>query len=369
MPWLLPVNFTFVIFTINMTMLNRKKAPAIHEPVAFDVRLKKCDVYTLDNGTPVYAIHSSTHEVMQVELVYSAGNWYEDDNIVAGTTNFLLKNGTRQRSAFDINEHFEFYGAFLNRQSSNETASVSLHCLSKHISELLPVLGELVTESIFPQEEIDIYRQNQQQKLKVNLQKCEFVANRLIDEYLFGFDHPYGRYTTLNAFDNLQQEQLLRFFKRFYVEGKLTIFIAGNLPADIIAQLNTVFGSLPVNSIPLPEITHDIKPAEQKIYNVANDKNGVQGAIRIAAPFPNRHHEDFAKMQVLNNIFGGYFGSRLMSNIREEKGYTYGIHSYLENHLQASAISITTEAGRDVCEATIREVYAEMEQAAQRTSE
>jgi zinc protease len=88
--------------------------------------------------------------------------------------------------------------------------------------------------------------------------------------------------------------------------------------------------------------------------------NGVQGSIRMGTPFPNRHHPDFLKVQVLNNVFGGFFGSRLMSNIREDKGYTYGIHSYLENHIQESAWVISTEAGRDVCEAAITEVYKEM---------
>jgi len=92
-----------------------------------------------------------------------------------------------------------------------------------------------------------------------------------------------------------------------------------------------------------------------------NDVNGIQGAIRIARPFPNRHHPDYAKVQVLNNIFGGFFGSRLMSNIREDKGYTYGIHSYIQNHIQSSAWMISTEAGRDVCRATIDETYKEME--------
>ena len=93
---------------------------------------------------------------------------------------------------------------------------------------------------------------------------------------------------------------------------------------------------------------------------ITNDAAGVQGAIRMASPFPNRHHPDFIKTQVLNNLFGGFFGSRLMSNIREDKGYTYGIYSYLENHLQDTAWVISTEAGRDVCEATIEEVYKEM---------
>jgi predicted Zn-dependent peptidase len=101
--------------------------------------------------------------------------------------------------------------------------------------------------------------------------------------------------------------------------------------------------------------------AAEKKYRVINDPDGVQGAIRIGTPFPNRHHPDFLKVQVLNSVFGGFFGSRLMSNIREEKGYTYGIHSYLENHVQQSAWVISTEAGRDVCEAAIVEVYKEME--------
>jgi len=103
------------------------------------------------------------------------------------------------------------------------------------------------------------------------------------------------------------------------------------------------------------------QPAREKKYRLNNDPNGVQGAIRIARPFPNRHHPDFLKVQVLNSLFGGFFGSRLMANIREDKGYTYGIHSYLQNHIQQSAWMISTEAGRHVAEATITEVYKEME--------
>ena len=106
--------------------------------------MKNCDHYTLDNGTPVYAVNAGTQEVLLIELVFFAGNWYEQQNIVAATTNFMLKNGTRQRSAFDINEHFEFYGAYLNRHCHNEIASLTLHCLNKHVNELLHVIGELL---------------------------------------------------------------------------------------------------------------------------------------------------------------------------------------------------------------------------------
>lgn len=296
-----------------------------------------------------------------VELVFYAGNWYEDQNIVAGTTNFLLKNGTTKRSAFEINEHFEYYGAYLNRNCFNETANITLHCLNKHLKDVLPVVSELITDSIFSEEELAIYKQNQIQRLKVSLQKCDFVANRLIDEHLFGFSHPYGRYTSIQDFEAITREQVVKFYNNYYLNGKCIIFVAGNLPADIFQQLNTVFGQLPLNKQALPEKNFTVRPSQEKKQRIINDPNGVQGAVRMARSFPNRRHPDFIKAQVLNNLFGGFFGSRLMSNIREDKGYTYGIHSYFENHVQESAWMISTEAGRDVCEATISEVYKEME--------
>ncbi len=341
-------------------MLNRKEAPEIVDAVDFKLQLKPCDHFVLDNGVPVYAIDAGAEEVIMVEWVFYAGNWYEQKNIVAATTNFLLKNGTRQKKAFAINEHFEFYGAYLNRQCYNETATITLHCLTKHLHHLLPVVAELITESIFPEEELAIYKQNQKQRLEVNLKKCDFIANRLIDEYIYGFHHPYGRYTSTLDYDQLQQDELKAFYKRFYTEGTCMVFTAGKLPADIQQQLNQVFGTLPLNRQSLPDIMFNLQPAEEKKYNIINDADGVQGAIRIASPFPNRHHPDFPKVQVLNNILGGFFGSRLMSNIREDKGYTYGIHSYLQNHIHHNAWMISTEAGRDVCEATIEEVYKEM---------
>lgn len=342
-------------------MVDRKLAPAIHDAVEFDLKLKPYDYFTLDNGVPVYAVDAGAQDVLMVEWVFYAGNWYEQENIVAATTNFMLKNGTRQKSAFAINEHFEFFGAYLNRNCYNETATVTLHCLSKHLPALLPVVSELFTESVFPEEELAIYKQNQKQRLEVNLKKCDFVANRLIDEYLFGIEHPYGKYTSTKDYDALERAQLEAFYRRYYTQGKCLLFVAGKLPADVEQQLNTHFGHLPFNKETLPEIVHPVKPAAEKKYHILNDPNGVQGAIRIAREFPNRHHPDFARVQVLNNIFGGFFGSRLMSNIREDKGYTYGIYSYLQNHIHESAWMISTEAGRDVCPPTITEVYKEMQ--------
>jgi len=342
-------------------MLNRNVPPRIVDATDFNLHLKPYEYFALDNGIPVYALRAPEQEVAFVEWVFFAGNAYEQNNMTAASVNYLLKNGTKNKTAFTINEHFEFYGAYLNRNCYNETASVKLHSLSRYLPNLLPVVNELLTDSIFPEEELAIYKQNQKQSLEVNLKKCDFVANRLIDEYLFGFSHPYGKYASTVDYDNLERNKLIHFYDDYYINGKCIIFIAGNLPDDIETLLNKNFGSLLCNKQSPETINYKTNPETKKEYFIINDENGVQGAVRIARNFPNRHHPDFIKVQVLNNIFGGYFGSRLMSNIREDKGYTYGIHSYLQNHIHESAWMVSTEAGRDVCEATIKEVFKEME--------
>jgi zinc protease len=340
-------------------MIDRQRPPAIKDAIEFDLKLKPYEKYTLRNDADVYAINAGAEDVLQVEWVFYAGNWFEKRNLIAASTNFLLKNGTSSKNAFQLNEHFEYYGSYLTRNCYNETATITLHCLAKHLEVLLPVVREMIVDSIFPEEEIRIYKQNMKQRLNVNLKKCDFVAGRLIDTYLYGENHPYGRYTRFEDFDMVTRDEIAAFYKDHYQKGKFILFVAGKVPANLFQLLDQNFGDLEyrdVEVLPIPSTA-----ASEKKYRVSNDTNGVQGAIRMGAPFPNRHHPDFVKAQVLNNVFGGFFGSRLMSNIREQKGYTYGIYSYLENHTQESAWVISTEAGRDVCEATITEVYKEME--------
>src|SRR4051812_23596225 len=119
-------------------MLNRKQAPEIVDAVNFDLKLRTAATFKLDNGIDVYSINAGAEDVLSIEWVFFAGNWFEEKNLVAATTNFLLRNGTSNRNAFQINEHFEYYGSYLNRACYNETSNITLHCLNKHLKELLP---------------------------------------------------------------------------------------------------------------------------------------------------------------------------------------------------------------------------------------
>ena len=190
-------------------------------------------------------------------------------------------------NAFELNEHFEFYGSYLSRHCYNETSELALHCLNKHVDELVPVIGEIISDSIFPEKELEIYVQNSKQKLQVNLQKCEFVASRLIDANLFGENHPYGSYSNMQDYDSLERSDLLSFYDQYYKNGHCVIFAAGKLPANIMDLLEKEIGKLPLKNHrgAASNIVYNLQPSTEKKKLLINDQQGVQAAIQNCTSF------------------------------------------------------------------------------------
>lgn len=341
--------------------MNRLLSPEIKQAIDFHLSLKPYEYFVLNNGIPVYLFSGGSQEVVQLELVFFSGNFYEAKTAVAGLTNSLIRCGTKTRTAFELSEAFDYYGSYFGASCFSETATITLHGLSKYLNKVLPLMRDLLTEATYPENELNIHRKNFKQRLVVNLKKCEFVAGRQIDEMLFGNKHPYGRKIELGDLDDITVEDIRSFYDRYYKNGSCAIFISGWLPNDVQQQLNLALGDLPLQrpDFVIPELP--LAPATERIVRIENDSSSVQGAIRLATPFPNRHHADFNKAGVLNALFGGFFGSRLMSNIREDKGYTYGIYSFFKANMKQNAWLISTEAGKDVCEAAIEEIYKEMD--------
>lgn len=343
-------------------MLNRTQPPPIFSPIEFEFHLQPLKKVMLDNAIPLYALADNLEPVLQLELVFPGGLWHETQKGIAQSTAALLKSGTSKMTSYQINEHFEQYGASVKAAAGTDWASISVSCLTKHLEKVLPLLHELLIDTVFPQAEIDLYIQNAKQRLSVQLKKGDFVANRKIDEFLFGFQHPYGRYMLEEDYNAITKEALIAHLNTTYTSQNCKLFLAGTFGEQEINLINTYLGKNIWNSIiPIQARTFNLDSEPQRKHRIINDQQSVQGAIRLASPFVDKRHPDFVPMIVLNTLFGSYFGSRLMSNIREDKGYTYGIHSLMYNHKQCSAYMITTEAGRDVCEATIEEIYKEME--------
>lgn len=344
-------------------MLDRTVAPAYKDAVDYEFTLPACEHWRLDNNLPVYAYRGGSQEVVQIEWVFGAGIWDEQQTAVAQAVATLIKNGTQHKTSLEINEAIEFYGASLRVIANNDYATITLQCLTKHLSKVLPIVHEIITTPAFPEEELQIFKQNALQRLKVNLMRCDFVANRNIDALVFGRQHPYGKYTEAEDVNALTTAALKAFHEKNYQAKNCHVFIAG-LYSDLDLELfNNYFGQKGWGSGTLIT-THQtiaLDPAPIEKLRIVNDELGVQGAVRIASNFPNRHDPLFPSLFMMNTLYGGYFGSRLMANIREEKGYTYGIYAQIYAYKHAASLLIATEAGKEVCEATVDEVFKEMD--------
>jgi predicted Zn-dependent peptidase len=342
-------------------VLDRKISPAIHDAVAFEYKLPPIKQTKLDNGLPLYWLDAGVQDVVQIDWVFPAGLWYEQKASVAHATAGLLKNGTSKHNAEQIHEALEFYGAQLKVNAGNDYATITLYSLTKHLPVLLPMIYEIISDATFPEHEVEIHKHNAIQRLLVNLRQCEFVANQRIDALLFGETHPYGRYSKQENIEALMREDLVAFYTKNYQLANAKIFMAGKVSEQEVKCINEIFGYVGLNTSERRPDVFSIPEQPERIHRINNDPNGVQGAVRIGRLFPNRHHPDYSPMVVLNTLFGGYFGSRLMSNIREDKGYTYGIYSSLSPELNGGSMIIHTETGRDVVEMAVKEVYHEME--------
>jgi predicted Zn-dependent peptidase len=322
--------------------------------------LPNIEQVTLDNGVPVYLINEGEQEVMKMEFVFKAGKWYEEKNLVADLANRMMREGTVTRNAKQIADTFDFYGANFNTDTGFETAGVSLYTLTKHVDQLFPVLQDIFNESIFPEEELKTILNNRKQRLSVDLKKNDFLANRNFVRALFGSKYPYGRITEFENFEDITVTDLKSFFKKYYRPSNLFIIISGRFDGSLIKSINHLFGNkqeeMPISA----EATmHSIESSSELVQH--DDKpDAVQSAVALGNITINKTHPDFLKLSILNTVFGGYFGSRLMSNIREEKGYTYGIHSSLISYPHAAFIEIFSEVGKDVRESTLNEVKKEI---------
>lgn len=343
-------------------MINRMQAPVIHHAVEFNFHLQKCNKTKGSNGLPFYWLRAGAQDVVEISWVFNAGIWQESQTAVAQAVAALLKNGTSQKTAFEINEAIEYYGASLRVNANNDYGSVTLHCMTKHLPQLLPTVREIIVDAAFDDNEVEIYKANSLQKLAVNLLQNDFVANRHIDAFVYGPTHPYGKFTESKDLEALNGAALRQFHTAHYAYDNCKIFMAGNFDDADLQLLLETFGNEEWNSHrPVLQVEFAKVANGERVHRIENDPNGLQGAVRISGDFIKRGHPDFADCIVMNTLFGGYFGSRLMANIREDKGYTYGIHSSMLSYKHEGQLMIASEAGKDVSEDTVKEIYKEMD--------
>lgn len=339
------------------TILNRKHHPPI-KPLG-RINFPQPEISQLSNGIKVYQFNTGTQDVISVEMVFSAGSWFQKKPFTAMATNLMLREGTRNYTAQRLSESLDYFGAHFENTTERDNAYVTLYSLNKHLDNTLPLLSEIVKNPLFPEEEYSVLAGKQLQMLEVNRQKVNFLARTHFNSILFGNDHPYGMYLEPNDIGKVNNTDLIDFHKRQYNSGNCTIIVAGLIKPGILNELEAHFGGIDWNGVEHNHIQYLTSGSDQK--NHFHHKEGaMQSAIRIGGMMFNRSHPDFAGMKVLNAILGGYFGSRLMNNLREDKGYTYGIGSSVVPLRNGGYFVISGEVGAGVTKEALTEIKYEL---------
>lgn len=324
-----------------------------------EVRFPKPQRSVLANGVPLYDIRLGTQDILRIEVVYQAGRWYERLPLAARATAWMLREGTTNHLATQISETLDFYGATLRVEDGFDTTGLNLYCLTKHLPNLLPLFQEMLTQPAFPRNELDDYVRRSKQRMLVELEKVDVVAYRELTEMLFGSAHPYGYNSTPEMFDQLGPGALKEHFDCYYRAGNCSIFVAGKSNDQMLGLIGEAFGTGISASAPLPS-PNFAQSTSLPIEKHVDKADSSQTAIRLGRRLFTKHHPDYQGVYVINTILGGYFGARLMSNLREEKGYTYGVYSSLETMNHDGYLYVSTEVDKSFREDAVREIRHEM---------
>jgi len=339
--------------------LNRKIQPEFS--VVEKLNMIQASEKRLDNNLPVYLIDASEQEVIKIDFIFDAGIWQQKEPLIASSANSLLNEGTKSFTSEQIAKTLDYYGAYIGLDTDRNHAVISLYTLNKYLDQTLNVIEEIIKYPSYPQNELDIYLQKRKQNFIIDFSKVETIARLRFNEAIFGSKHPYGAFSLAEDFDHVQRSSIVGFQQEWYGYENCYIIASGKVSGDLMKQLNERFGKQNWNK------GNVLSRQDEQIQANANKKlyyekaDAQQNAIRIGKTTILRNHPDYSNLCVANTILGGYFGSRLMSNIREEKGYTYGIYSMLVPLRYSSIFLISSQVGSEVCEDAIREIKKEIE--------
>lgn len=328
-----------------------------------DINFGNVAKQTMPNGIPLTICHSDTEDVVRIDIVFKGGRWQQDYMLQALFTNRLLKEGTRDMSAEEIAETLDYYGAWLDLGVSHTRSYVTMYTLGKYFPQTIELLEKIVKEPSFEEDKLRTIAQINKQNYMVSRTKVDFIAQKSILKQMYGEDNPAAYYATDADFDNISTGMLADFHRKYYQSANCDILLSGNVTDKVIALAEKHFGNTPFGENRHEFVTtlYPVRSADESKYVFTEVKHATQSSLRMACFIPERNHEDYNKVQILITLFGGYFGSRLMSNIREQKGYTYGISANMVFSPGTGAMLISTEADAEYCSSIIEETKLEME--------
>lgn len=336
-----------------MKSLNRTLAPDFKPITQISMLSKAFEV--LSNGLPCYKILQSGSGVCKIEWVFNAGYVYQHKPLIAYFTNQLLECGTVNLSNSAFNEALDSYGSFLELQCDQDIAVITLYALKKFTEPSIQLVHDMLNAPAFADSELDRFRNQHFQEYKIQSQKVNVQARRLFLKSYFGELHPYSAAVQESDIFAVSSQAIKQFYSTCYSNSAVYVFVSGDAPNTV----NRVLSELH-HTPKTPESLQIAKPSAMPLTTWYEMPDKIQCALRLGCTWVTRKHADYFNLQFLNMLLGGYFGSRLMSNIREDKGYTYGIGSSVVNYQNHAFFMISTEVDAVYAKDTLNQINIEI---------
>jgi predicted Zn-dependent peptidase len=338
--------------------LNRAIAPEFKLPDK--ISLPNVTDICLQNGLSLSVINTGTEDVLRFSIVFGAGTRYQSQLLVAAATLNMLTEGTQKYTSNEIADLLDFYGSSVDVDIDRDWSYVTFYSLTRHFEKTMEIAEQIIKYPAFNDKELDTYRQNQKQNLIIEREKVSVKARESFAAALYGNDHYYGCFAKPDDYDKIHSLLLKDFHQKYYSNNNAFIVVSGKVSEQEINVISNFFGNKTWGSgeKAIPKQKEIKTSTEKTIYIPKNDS--VQSAIRVGKVLFDKTHDDYCGMIFLNTILGGYFGSRLMKNIREEKGYTYGIQSNIVCMLDSGYFTISAEVGNEYVNPTLKEIKNEI---------
>lgn len=329
--------------------------PDIVMPRSVDMPHALC--HTTENGVKIYSLPTDDFEVVRFTLVFRAGTSVQLKPFVASSTLNMLGEGSSTMTAQQIADELDFYGSYFDVNIDRDYTYISFCSLSKFFAPTIKVAREIVLHPIFPERELKSYCQKRKQSLKIERRKIEVQSRELFAKALFGAEHPYGISASEECYDDVAREDVVAMYERCYTADNCFVVMSGRIDDEVMSAVEELVAGLSRG-----EICHVKEVPTETTYCLHSEVNeALQSSIRIGRLLFPRTHPDFVGMQVVASILGGYFGSRLMSNLREEHGYTYGVSAAMINFDREGYFALATQVAREHRDDALREIYSEIE--------
>ena len=336
---------------------------SVEAPLIRDIKelpLPAYETRVLNNGMSLHMLKGGTEPVMRMEIVFRAGATYEHKPGVAEIMAGLMSEGTKNMSSVVLAEKIESLGASMFTRGGVDTARVRLLTLTRFFPELIGIIHEVINYPAFDANELKVYADNKIERLKIDLKKNEVLGYRYLTEATFGPDHPYGKNIFPEDYLAIQTEDLRLHHQKHIIPQNGMIFVSGSFGEEEISKIEELLGQWMPSNANGRNVVPAINTFSQKGYFEYDGPQVHQAAIRIGCRLFPQSHPDYNGLFVLNTILGGYFGSRLMNEIREHQGLTYGIYSSVDSFALDGCFYISTETATENTSKVIEAIGVEV---------